>query len=132
MINKRKNFYVRCAIRTLKELNKFDKYGKECITIIEKYIDDTCDEFYPHLFFANTDVFEDDVDVNNYYHKLIMKRLISDLKTIFNDNGVINVNLFELENRIINHKLYSYLRQYGIKYSELMRYKKLFYKEYYE
>lgn len=132
MINKRKNFYVRCAIRTLKELNKFDKYGKECITIIEKYIDDTCDEFYPHLFFVNTDIFEDDVDVNNYYHKLIMKRLISDLKSIFNDNGVINVNLFELENRIINHKLYSYLRQYGIKYSELMRYKKLFYKEYYE
>ena len=62
MINKRKNFYVRCAIRTLKELNKFDKYGKECITIIEKYIYDTYDEFYPHLFFVNTDVFEDDVD----------------------------------------------------------------------
>ena len=40
MINKRKNFYVRCAIRTLKELNKFDKYGKECITIIEKYIEE--------------------------------------------------------------------------------------------
>lgn len=132
MINKRKNFYVRCAIRTLKELNKFDKYGKECITIIEKCIDDNDDEFYPHLFFVNTDVFEDDVDVNNHYYKLIMKKLISDLKTIFNDNGVTNINLFELENRIINHKLYSYLRQYGINYSELMTYKKLFYKEYYE
>ena len=134
MDKRRNNFYVKSLIRTLKELNKFDEWGKRFVIRVERQILDTDDEFYPHIIITSDGEYSFHDDIRDYFFNIIKNQLLLDLKKIYIKlNMEDSYNPFELENRARETMLYSYLNDYvGIQFGDLINFKSIFYPEYYE
>lgn len=133
MDKRRNNFYVKSLIRTLKELNKFDEWGKRFVIRVEKQILDTDDEFFPHIIITSDGEYYFHDDVRDYFFNIIKNQLLLDLKKIYIKLNIEDsYNSFELENRARNTMLYSYLDYVGINFGDLINFKSIFYPEYYK